>query len=220
MTASRFELTSLADDYFQRNVRKLDANQPASESTKFIAGHIGASSKLLEIGAANGRTLEQIRRMSGCNASGIDPSPLAIADGRSRYPDLRLNVASADALPFDDGQFDAVLIGFCLYLVDRADLFRIVMEADRVLANQGLLIITDFDPGLSCRTPFVHSEGRWSYKTDYAALWLANPQYVLVSKMSFSHASNGFHLDPHERVSTTILFKQSVDAAYPTKELS
>ena len=44
---------------------------------------------------------------------------------------------TADRLPYRDGLFDVVVFGFCLYLCDREDLFRIASEADRVLNDQG-----------------------------------------------------------------------------------
>ena len=205
-----------ADAYFERNREKLDAARPVTRSTQFLAAAVSHGSRLLEIGAANGRTLEQIRQLTSCEAHGIDPSPEAVRDGQRRYPDVHLQVGTADALPYEDEYFDAVLFGFCLYLVDRRLLFRVVAEADRVLkVGTGRLMITDFDPPCSYRRAFDHHPGLWSYKMAHMQLWLANPSYVLVEKVAFSHRRDEFDDDPDERVGSWVLQKLSVDTAYP-----
>jgi ubiquinone/menaquinone biosynthesis C-methylase UbiE len=198
-----------ADDYFKRNQKTLDADLGSSNSTKIFASHIRKNHKVIEIGCSNGRFLEQIRRITNCDAYGIDPSPVAIHDGKAKYPDLRLNRGTADSLQYDDNYFDAVIFGFCLYLVDRGLLMRVVAEADRVLRGGGWLMVTDFDPEIPHRRAFKHHEGIWTYKMQYADLWLANPAYVLVEKISFSHESEGFHPDPNERVASWVLYKQA-----------
>lgn len=206
----------VADEYFVRNRHKLDASKPPAASTRFIASHVLPSDRILEIGTANGRTLEQIRLLSGCRAVGVDPSPLAIADGRSRHEQLDLQVASADRLPFASSEFDVVVLGFFLYLVDRARLFAVVSEVDRVLRpGAGRLVVTDFDPPTPTRRQFEHSPGHLSFKQNYPQLWLANPQYVLTAKMSYSHQTDTFHSDPGERVCSVVLTKQDVEVAYP-----
>jgi ubiquinone/menaquinone biosynthesis C-methylase UbiE len=205
-----------ADAYFQRNRVVLDAERSPSRSTRFLVSHINSGDRVLEVGVANGRVLEQLRRLSGCIGYGTDPSPAAIADGRSRYPDLHLAVGTADQIDHTDAFFDVVLFGFCLYLVDRRLLARVVAEADRVLApGRGRLMITDFDPPATNRREFKHQPGLWSFKMDYSALWLANPQYVLAGKIAFSHGAEAFHDDPGERIASWVLIKQDANIAYP-----
>ena len=104
-------------------------------------------------------------------------------------------------------------IGFCLYLVDRSLLQRVVAEADRVLANGGLLAILDFDPDVPCARPYHHRPGLMSYKMDYAALFLANPAYVLVDKLSTSHTTGQWDPDPQERVALS-LSRKNLEQAY------
>ncbi len=204
-----------ADEYFLRNRSKLDAESALTRATRFLASHIRPTDKVLEIGTANGRVLEQLRRLTGCVASGVDPSPAAIADGSRRYPELRLSVGSADHLPWEAAAFDVVILGFCLYLVDRALLPSVVAQTDRVLADGGRLMITDFDPPSPRRREFAHQPGLWSYKLDYTRLWLANPQYVLAERIAYSHSTETFHADPDERVASSVLIKQPIAAAYP-----
>jgi len=206
-----------ADAYFQRNQSKLDADESPARSTLFFARYIKRGDKVLEIGTANGWVLEQLRRLTGCDAYGMDPSHKAIADGRTRYPELQLSLGTADKIDHPDGFFQVVLFGFCLYLIDRALLMRAVAESDRVLSNSGRLMITDFDPATPHRRPFSHQEGVWSYKMQYPELWLANPTYVLAEKISYSHHGERFHTDTNERVASWILVKQH-EHAYPEQQ--
>lgn len=206
-----WESGGAADAYFKRNQAALDAEQAPSRAVRFFATHVTASDRLLEAGAANGRVAEQLRQLTGCEAHATDPSPAAVADGRARYPKVRLSVGTADKIEYPDAAFTVVLFGFCLYLVDRSRLLRVVTEADRVLAEGGKLMITDFDPPAPHRRAFRHQPGLWSYKMQYPALWLANPAYVLAEKIAFSHQGETFHADPGERVASWVLVKRGVD---------
>jgi ubiquinone/menaquinone biosynthesis C-methylase UbiE len=205
-----------ADAWFKRNANKLAADLPPSKAVKLFASHIRPSQRVFEIGTANGYQLQRLRQLTQCEAFGIDPSPAAIADGKVKYPDIKLMVGTADTLEFPDASFDVVLFGFCLYLVDRKLLMRVVAEADRVLCEGGKLMITDFDPVTPLRRPFKHQQGLWSYKMQYPNLWLANPAYVLAEKLSYGHEADEFQMNPNERIASWVLVKQSADA-YPEK---
>lgn len=204
-----------ADAWFERNKPKLTGTASGDKATRLFAAHISAGQRVLEIGVANGHRLDRLRELSGCDGFGIDPSPAAIVDGTAKYDALHLAVGTAEKLGFPDGFFDAVIFGFCLYLVDRRMLAQVVAEADRVLAFGGRLMIVDFDPATPCRRPFVHHPGLWSYKMCYPNLWLANPEYVLAEKVCYSHDGEVFHADPGERVGAWVLIKQEMDAGYP-----
>lgn len=201
-----------ADEWFNRNRSVLTAELLPSKSVRLFGYHVQAGQRVLEIGSSNGHQLEKLRRLTQCDGFGIDPSPAAIADGKAKYPDLKLAVGTADMLEFPDESFDAVIFGFCLYLVGRSLLMRVVAEADRVLRGGGKLMITDFDPVISHRRPFKHQKGLWSYKMQYPDLWLANPGYVLAEKVSFSHEGEEFHASPNERIASWVLVKQGADA--------
>lgn len=201
------------DRYFQRNRAKLTASGVTPE-LGFYVSHLPRGGRILEIGCANGRVLDYLCRNSEGEGWGLDPSPEAVADGAMRYPKLHLAQGVAQELPFEDGFFDAVLFGFCLYLVDRPVLSRVVAEADRVLGDRGRLMITDFDPSRPSRRPYVHAPGLWSYKMFYPGLFTAHPQYVEVAKFPFFMGGEGWHADPQERVAAWVLYKDMANA-YP-----
>ncbi len=200
-----------ANEWFRRNAAVLDPQTLDNKSIRLFSGHLRCGERLLEIGCANGYQSERLRTLCQCEVWGLDPSTEAIAQGSARFPQLKLSVGTADRLPFADGHFNAVLFGFCLYLVDRRLLPQVVAEADRVLAPGGRLMITDFDPPQAHRRPFKHQAGLWSYKMQYPQLWLASPAYALAEKVAFSHEGQEFHSDPSKRVASWVLVKQPED---------
>lgn len=137
----------------------------------------------LEIGCANGWRLREIKqRYDATLVCGIDPSAEAVAAAKKSGVDA--TIGAANDLPWPDGFFNVVIYGFCLYLCDRKDLFKIVMEGDRVLSDGGLMIVYDFNADHPCRKPYKHKDGIWSYHQDYAKMFTANPAYTCLSSVS------------------------------------
>lgn len=116
-------------------------------------------------------------------------------------------VGTADQLPWADSSLDVVVFGFCLYLCDREDLFRISAEAHRVLKDQGWLIILDFYAKASYSNPYTHFEGLKSFKTDYAAMFLWHEWYTLFSHKIFGNGNGSFTDDKNEWVSVSVIRK-------------
>jgi SAM-dependent methyltransferase len=203
------------DGYFRRN---REALARASEHRDFVVGriahHLGGEGTLrvLEIGCATGGNLAALGALRTIDGHGIDPSGDAVGKGKEAFPALDLRVGTADALPYEDSLFDAVWFGFCLYVVDRSLLHRVVAECDRVLRDGGLLAIHDFDPGAPTVRAYSHVEGLCSYKMDYSRLFLADPAYTLVEKASITHHDLRWTADPQERVGLWICRKSSANA--------
>jgi SAM-dependent methyltransferase len=174
-------LESEGDAWFARNQQHLRAlDQDIVLSTLREVGV--APKSVLEIGCANGYRVASICKEFGATGCGIDPSAMAVTDGRCRYPSLSLGVGTADRLPFAEGQFDLVIFGFCLYLVDPRLHLRCVAEADRVLADGGLLAIYDFIEPIPFQNKYVHREGVRSYKMEFSRYFLASPAYRLLRR--------------------------------------
>ncbi len=209
---------SEGDEWFDRNRIALAESSPLRDSlVERIAQHLPhggtTASQVLEIGCGQGGNLNGLSSVREIRGSGIDPSGRAVSSGAAAFPHLELCVGTADALPYGDGSQDMVWFGFCLYLVDRSLLQRVVAEADRVLRDGGLLVVVDFDPLVPCKREYHHKAGLYSYKMDYARLFLANPAYSLVEKYSTSHTTGAWTQDPQERVALTICYK-NMDLAY------
>jgi SAM-dependent methyltransferase len=209
-------LTGEADAWYQRNPIN-EVSSPVAVDRQ-IGRHLRRADSVLEIGCADGRRLAALTSMvPGLDRlAGVDPSEAAVAAGRARWPELDLRVGSAESLPFDE-PFNFVILGFFLYLCDRAFLPRIVAEVDRVLMDGGTLAIVDFDPPLPRRRPYRHRAGLWSYKMDYSAPFVAYPSYNCVEKFSFSHQSDVWVQDESERLALHVL-KKHVAGGYAMED--
>jgi SAM-dependent methyltransferase len=207
-------LSGEGNQWFQRNRLALSSPSPMrSLLVERLAGHMNPNQgRVLEVGCANGANLWALHQKLAVEVHGIDPSEAAVQDGLQTYPGLSLKVGAADQLTYDDGYFDAVVFGFCLYLIDRTLLMRCASEADRVLRDGGVLVILDFDPPLPCVRDYVHRPGLKSFKMDHSALFLGNPAYVLAEKHAMSHEGLRWHSDPNERVGLWLLRKDLANA--------
>jgi ubiquinone/menaquinone biosynthesis C-methylase UbiE len=165
-------------------------------------------SDVLEIGSGDGSRLLQIKAaFPHANVAGVDPSQKAVNEAAAG---TSLRVATADALPYENDSFNLVIFGFCLYLCDRADLFKIAAEADRVLRDYGAMIVYDFHPPLPYRNPYKHVEGIFSYKMDHSRMFSWNPAYQIISQDVFPHPGTT-SMNPDNRVGITVMRKNSAE---------
>ncbi|WP_127792183.1 class I SAM-dependent methyltransferase [Agromyces sp. LHK192] len=100
--------------------------------------------RILDVAAGTGTSSASLAR-SGASVVAADFSPGMIEVGRQRQahvPNLVFVEADATALPFDDGQFDAVTISFGLRNVHEPK--RALAEFLRVTKPGGRLVICEF----------------------------------------------------------------------------
>ena len=137
---------------------------------------------VLEIGCSDGWRIEGIRRKFNCKCYGIDPSTIAIANGEKDYPHIHLSVGTADHLPYADSGVDVVIFGHCLYTCPQRRLFDIAAEANRVLIDDGHLIVYDFYPKVSYYNQSVDCEKAVVYKMDYSEMFMWHPHYKMIHR--------------------------------------
>lgn len=217
-------LHSEGDAWFQRNCDVHNDLDTAANLDPLLQTYreLGLTAdNVLEIGASDGWRLECLRRerLEG-HYHGIDPSSSAIAAGRERYPQLHLKVGTAEALKFSDESMDLIAFGFCLYLCDRADLFSIAAEADRILAPSGAIAIYDFHSEAPYSNRYSHLDGLASYKMDYGKLFTWNPAYHVQCQKIFPHPEMDGRIPtcstPDDQVAVTVLRRDS-EAAWPRR---
>jgi SAM-dependent methyltransferase len=200
-------LASEGDAWFHRNETALAARD---WSTDVVCRRIDAIApsdplSILEIGCGEGSRLHHLAQAGRHRVAGVDPSTEAVA--RARTHGVAALQATADELPYDTGSFDIVIFGFCLYLCDDADLFRIAAQADRVLATPGWLLILDFEAASPVYRPYHHFPGLRSRKMDNKAMFLWHPAYTLASYEKFDHGTHRWTDDPGDWVSLACLRK-------------
>lgn len=216
---TRAFLSGEGDAWFDRNREKLAERKETLEVDvleRELAPFRLEVRSILEIGCGNGAKLRELCRRFNATGVGVDPSLKAVSDGQALAQGAGLErvafrVGPASELPVEEERFDLVYFGFCLYLVDRQDLFRALAEADRVLRPGGFLAILDFDPSIRHKREYSHRPGLFSYKQSYSDLFTQSGHYYLVAKHSFSHFTNHFVKESDERVSLCVLYKE-VDA--------
>ena len=162
-----------ADGWFERNFKEETKKDLEKDlALKFLMSLDLKEKNVLEVGCADGWRLSKLKEI-GCKACyGLEPSKKAVEAGVIRFPNINIKVGSAERLTYDDEKFDVVVAGFCLYLCDRSELFRIAMEFDRVLKDGGIIVITDFISEIPYKNEYSHSPGLFSYKMDYSKLFM------------------------------------------------
>jgi len=101
---------------------------------------VGRESRLLELGCGYGRILGDLEQRGYHRLTGIDFSTAMLRQATDSGSGARLAAASASALPFADGRFDAVLaVALFTCIPDRRQQRLAADEIFRVLRPGGLL---------------------------------------------------------------------------------
>lgn len=209
---SQVFLEDEGDSWFKRNLNSLNQKDFGKSDPIVLAMQQtihwppGKMPNLLEIGCGSGHRLSWIATKLGYNVYGVEPSSEAVEYAQKQG--LSVEKGTADCLPYAKGFFDVVCFGFCLYLCDREDLFRIATEADRVLSENGWLIIHDFFALEHTCRPYHHRDGLFSFKMDYSKLFTWNPAYVPVLQKLNQHGVEQYTDEAEEWVATTVLRKR------------
>lgn len=122
---------------------------------------ITAGDDVLDLACGTGVAAAAARRNVGDSGTvvGLDPSDDMLTVARRKYPDIAWHRGCAEALPFGDASFDAVVSQFgFMFFEDRAAALR---EMWRVLRPGGRLAVAvcdaiDHSPGYSVLTELLH----------------------------------------------------------------
>jgi ubiquinone/menaquinone biosynthesis C-methylase UbiE len=103
------------------------------------AARVGAGMRVLDLACGPGLVASRAAE-HGALPVGLDFSSAMIALARADHPDVRFEEGDAEALPFIDGSFDAVVANFGVHHVP--DPVRALAEAHRVLRPGGRVAFT------------------------------------------------------------------------------
>jgi ubiquinone/menaquinone biosynthesis C-methylase UbiE len=210
-------LSGEGDKWFNRNKETLKSSK--FKDVVFLERYLKNQSirNFLEIGCSNGYKTIQLAKILKSSAYGIDPSEVAISEAKSSSGQIfksnqvsqaiNFEVGTADELSFTDSKFDFIFFGFCLYLCDREDLFRIASEADRVLRSPGWLAILDFFSPTPRANEYHHLPGIKSYKMNYRTLFDWHPSYEVYTHKLRGDGEVGYTDNKDEWLSISILRK-------------
>ena len=204
-------LAGEGDAWVERNRKILFAKDWVKQDllfTELSLLKLPENTRVLEIGCGEGSRMAKFKSLYGWECHGIEPSKKGVEIARS----MGINAVqgTADKLPWDDSYFDLVLFGFCLYLCDRADLFKIAAEADRVLRKPGWLSILDFYSKKPSKNAYEHYPGLNSYKMDYRKLFDWHPLYECYQHKIVDHVSFDITDEENNWIAVSILRKKDL----------
>jgi ubiquinone/menaquinone biosynthesis C-methylase UbiE len=134
------------DVNFGRLALAYDRVRPADENWRRVYDRVVAraglrGARVLDVGCGTGRLSLALAEEQAARVWGVDVSPEMLAVARAKAPRLRFKEARAEALPFKDAWFEAVVFWLVVHLVDRTAAFA---EARRVLAPDGRVAVVSF----------------------------------------------------------------------------
>ena len=184
------------DENYSDHLTDICSNLPLDNSPKI---------NVLEIGCGQALRLKELNKIKGWTVHGVDPSKKAVQYAQENG--VNSKVSTADKLPYEDNKFDLVIFGFCLYVCDREDLFKIAYEADRVLKKESWLIIFDFWAPSHDKNNYHHLKGIKSYKMDLPKMFSWHPSYIVFDHAVRLHGEKKYTDNPKEWVASTLIRK-------------
>ncbi len=107
---------------------------------------VAPGQRVLDVGCGPGAlTSELVGRLGPDSVAAVDPSESFVAAARERHPGVRVERASAEQLPFADGEFDAALAQLVVHFMD--DPVAGLREAGRVTRGGGVVAACVWDHG-------------------------------------------------------------------------
>jgi ubiquinone/menaquinone biosynthesis C-methylase UbiE/DNA-binding MarR family transcriptional regulator len=177
-----------ADEYFRTNaanwakLRSLHVREADVEQAMLGLLEKSKFENCVDLGTGTGRILELLSDRAK-NLFGLDMSREMLAIARSNIETHKLRnaqVRQADiyALPFADGFADLVTIHQVLHFLD--DPQRALLEAVRILAPMGKMLIVDFAPHDFEELRDQHAHRRLGISSEHMAGWMARADLSLI----------------------------------------
>lgn len=135
----------------------------------FLAPHLAAGSRVLDVGCGQGENTLEIARVlqsrggSAEQVHGLDVSEERVGVAKEKAEEAQLNVSfsqgSATELPFEDDSFDVAVASQVLHHV--TDPLAALKELQRVVRPGGIVVARDFDFGALLWYPPAPGLSRW-----------------------------------------------------------
>jgi len=140
MNQKQVFIDSEADEWFLRNKETISNRGQNDPIINVINKYNISPQSILDVGCSTGYRLNLLKNLFPASmVKGIEPSSEAIKYGLTQYPTVdELVVGTADDLPYEDSEFDLIIVNGVFYVIDRTFLLRVYAELDRVLKHKGM----------------------------------------------------------------------------------
>ncbi len=178
-----FDRHAEADSY---DVFTPESNRKLIDAFARLSG-LPRGARIADLGCGSGAFTDELRK-AGYSVVGVDISPKLIELGRKKYPGLELLEGDVEALPFETGSFDGVLLsGLVHHFPDPG---RCAAETFRILRAGGCFVA--FDPNRM--NPFM-----WLYRDRSSPFYspigvTENERPVLANQIAGVFRSAGFNV--------------------------
>ena len=168
---------------------------------------------VLEIGCSAGYRLNGLKEsFPNSKFFGVDPSSEAEKYCNKNFPTINFKKGTADDLShLSSESIDLLIVGFVFYVVDRNILFKVISEIDRVLKNNGELIILDFFSEIPTKNKYSHITEieAFSHKQNYDEIFTSSKLYCKIDKSTLNHNDKKFNSsnDYANNISVSLLKK-------------
>jgi SAM-dependent methyltransferase len=176
------------------------------ESQPFARAMVGVFAELVrgtgnrrvaDVGCGPGH-LTALLHDQGLDAFGLDLSPAMVDHARRAHPALRFDEAWMEALPIEDGALGGVLARYSMIHTPPEELPALLAEQVRVLAPEGLLLVSFFGTDGPEPIRFDHKVApAYSWPVDQLAELLTGAGLVPFARLVHDPASERGFLDAH-----------------------
>ncbi|MFJ5865006.1 class I SAM-dependent methyltransferase [Streptomyces parvus] len=150
-----------------------------------------------DVGCGPGHLTAMLHEL-GLDALGLDLAPGMIDHARQAHPALRFQEARMESLPIEDAALGGVLAHYSMIHTPPAELPELLAEQARVLAPDGLLLVSFFGTDEQEPVRFDHKVApAYSWPADRLAELLADAGLVPFARLLHDPASERGFLDAH-----------------------
>lgn len=153
---------------------------------------ITSETQVLDLCCGSGQATQYLVQYSQ-NVTGLDVSPVSLGRAKRNVPQAQYVEALAEAMPFEDNQFDVVHTSVAMHEMKPEQLRQILSEVYRVLQPGGVFAMMDFHkpsnllfvPGLAV---FL-----WLFETETSWQLLETDLVELLKDVGFGVVAQTFH---------------------------
>jgi ubiquinone/menaquinone biosynthesis C-methylase UbiE len=205
-----------ADQWFKRNQNKMQNYDFDSDPIiELISKYNISFNSVVEVGSSFGYRLAGIKRKFNTETLiGVEPSKDAIRYGKQQFPEVYfINTTMDDLSEIKDKSIDLLIVGFVFYIVDRELLYKCLDEINRVISENGKLIILDFYSFKPVKKRYNHISDfeAFTFKCNYFELFTISGVFELLDFSTLDHLTmvHNTEIESDDLVSLSLLRKVS-----------